>query len=84
MRKLDAEREGLTDDEYQARRKKLFAERTRVLKGAYERKMDRLKRQPGVAGAGRLDGDEAARMNHFRCLSSWKSRLCFSRARRRT
>jgi hypothetical protein len=51
----------LTDDEYQARRKKLFTERTRVLKAAYDRKMDRLKQQTGGA-VGNLLGRETSRM----------------------
>ena len=58
LRKLDADREGLTEEEYQARRKKLFAERTRVLKGAYDRKMDGLKEKTDV---NHLNGDQAAR-----------------------
>lgn len=58
LRKLDADREGLTEEEYQAHRKKLFAERTRVLKQAYDRKIDRLKRQTGAA---HLDDDQATR-----------------------
>lgn len=58
LRKLDADREGLTEEEYQARRKKLFAERTRVLKGAYDRKTDRLKEQTGVH---HLNDDQTAR-----------------------
>ncbi|CAF4847486.1 unnamed protein product [Rotaria sp. Silwood1] len=59
LRKLDNDREGLTDEEYQERRKKLFAERTRVLKAAYDRKMDRLKRQTGISDGGRIDGEKA-------------------------
>jgi hypothetical protein len=62
LRKLDGDREGLTEEEYQAHRKKLFAERTRVLKAAYDRKMDRLKRNTGTASSGHLDGEAAARM----------------------
>lgn len=62
LRKLDADREGLTEEEFQARRKKLFAERTRVLKTAYDRKVERLKRQ---TGASTLDDDEAARLFFF-------------------
>ena len=77
LRKLDADREGLTDEEYQARRKKLFAERTRVLKVAYDRKSDRLKRQAGIGGAGHIDGEEAARRNHFPCTSSSEAVFCF-------
>ncbi|CAF4663000.1 unnamed protein product [Rotaria sp. Silwood1] len=62
LRKLDNDREGLTDEEYQERRKKLFAERTRVLKAAYDRKMDRLKRQTGISDGGRIDGEKAAEL----------------------
>ncbi|CAF4001018.1 unnamed protein product [Rotaria sp. Silwood2] len=62
LRKLDGERDGLTDEEYQERRKKLFAERTRVLKAAYDRKMDRLKRQTGIPDGGRVDGEKAAEL----------------------
>lgn len=68
LRKLDVDREGLTDEEFQARRNKLFAERTRVLKGAYDRKMDRLKEQ---TGGHHLNGDQAARKFFridFRCV----------------
>lgn len=60
LRKLDAEREGLTDEEYQARRKNLFAERTQVLKVAYDRKMERIKRRAGLYGSGRMQGIDAA------------------------
>ncbi|CAF1162643.1 unnamed protein product [Rotaria sordida] len=62
LRKLDSERGGLTDEEYQERRKKLFAERTRVLKAAYDRKMDRLKRQTGIPDGGYVDGEQAAEL----------------------
>jgi len=62
LRKLDTDREGLTEEEYQAHRKNSLAERTRVLKAAYDRKMDRLKQQTGVDGDNNIDGDEAARM----------------------
>ena len=55
---MDAEREGLTDEEYQSRRKNLFAERTQVLKGAYDRKMDRIKRQAGRFGSGHMTGQD--------------------------
>ncbi len=40
LRKLDSDRESLTEEEYELRRRKLLAERTRVLKSAYDRKMD--------------------------------------------
>lgn len=65
LRKLDAEREGMTDEEYQAHRKKLFAERSRVIKAAYDRKMERLKRQGAMASAGVIDEQEVNRQYHF-------------------
>ena len=73
LRKLDADREGLTEEEFQARRKKLFTERTRVLKTAYDRKVERLKRQ---TGASTLDDDEAARV--FFCLKTSNMKIFFS------
>ncbi|CAF5228308.1 unnamed protein product, partial [Rotaria magnacalcarata] len=63
LRKLDVDREGLTDEEYQERRKKLFSERTRVLKAAYDRKMDRLKRQKGIPDGTRIEGEQAAQLD---------------------
>ncbi|CAF4339793.1 unnamed protein product [Rotaria socialis] len=63
LRKLDIDREGLTDEEYQERRKKLFSERTRVLKAAYDRKMDRLKRQKGIPDGTRIEGEQAAQLD---------------------
>ena len=70
LRKLDSEREGMTDEEYQTSRKKLFAERTRVLKAAYDRKTDRLKRQTEGATVGHVGEEQASRMmNIFLSLS---------------
>ena len=51
----------MTDEEYQAHRKKLFAERSRVIKAAYERKMERIKRQATLAGNGKIDEQDASR-----------------------
>lgn len=51
----------MTDEEYQAHRKKLFAERSRVIKAAYDRKMERLKRQAAMKGTGKIDEQDINR-----------------------
>ena len=61
MLELDAEQAEISDEEYQARRKKLFAERARILKAARDRKMARINRLAALQDEYKVDAQNIAR-----------------------